>query len=187
MRIPTGYDLVVSTTYLDSKVKPVLPSPWQFKFRNSKTPVLSSQVFCFFSLIFFENFKYGFSLLDDVCEQCDSLGLRLFNKSFTDAFENSFNPSHVGTISLHDLRPGLCEATFLISNGKVSAHLESAGLGENVRGGKRNSVYLRHKEFFIVLLKVLKTSERILMYKCQTYFSTLKHMIIQLASIHPLK
>lgn len=136
--------------------------PQQIKSRNSTTPVVLFHLFSLFSLIFFQHFRYGFSRLDEVCEKCDSLALRLFNKSFSSAFENSFNPSKAGTITLKDFRPGLCEATFLISNGKVSAHLASAGFGENARGGELNSVYLRHKEFFVVLLKVLKTSERIL-------------------------
>ena len=98
---------------------------------------------------------------DFICRSCNSKAEAELNFTFTEAFtSSSFNKgSIVDSILLSDLRTGICETTFLVRDKKFYEHNESRSLFYK---DKKNSIYLRHKEFFVPLLEMLKKTEEIL-------------------------
>jgi len=98
---------------------------------------------------------------DFICRSCNSKARAELNVTFTEAIRSqSLNKSGViDNILLSDLRTGICETTFLVRDNKFYAHNESRSLFYE---DKKNNINLRHKQFFVSLLEMLKKTEEIL-------------------------
>jgi len=87
----------------------------------------------------------------DICDICTSEAQNVYNISIKEALKE---PQPF--ITFLDLRPGICETTFLIQDGRILAHKNSRSLLDT---GQKGAVYLRHKEFLLPLLRLLRVTE----------------------------
>ena len=102
---------------------------------------------------------------DFVRKECILKAKRDLNFTSSKAFDETSSittpTTDVDNIILSDLRPGLCETTFLVRNGKFYAHKESRSLLYK----DKNTIYLRHRAFFLSSFEMLKETEKILSVK----------------------
>ena len=97
---------------------------------------------------------------DLICRECNLDAKIHLNFTFHQAFQHSsFDANVESNILLADLRPGICETTLLVHKGKFYAHKKSRSI---LFRNRMNSIYLRHKEFFVPLLNMLKKTKEIL-------------------------
>jgi len=108
---------------------------------------------------------------DKICQNCNLMARKKVNTTFDEAFERYLPRSDNYSITLADLRPGVCEATFLIRDGKLYVHKLSRSYLQHI--GK-NTVYLRHSEFLFPLLENVKKTEELLQVKLPTLLFNLE-------------
>lgn len=109
-----------------------------------------------FLLVYFPMHVCGVQV-NEVCKKCNVQAKFVLNMTFNQAFEH-FVPSSDHVINYEDLRPGICETTLLIHKGIIYAHKASRSL----IGERKNTIYLRHKEFFKALIAQILESGQIL-------------------------
>jgi len=94
-----------------------------------------------------------------VCSDCDAHTSKVLNTSveFTKIFQEAFPTDY--KFSLPEMRPGICEATIAFIDGKFYLHNRSRTRFNSIRDEK-NTLYLRHKEFFESLSDQIRQTER---------------------------
>ena len=108
-----------------------------------------------------------------VCSECDAYTSKVLNTSieFNKIFQKAFPPDYRFTLS--EMRPGICEATIAFVDGKFYLHNSSRTAFGNVRGEK-NTLYLRHKEFFAALVDQISQTERYIKSSVQNFLFNLE-------------
>jgi len=107
---------------------------------------------------------------DKTYQYCNARAKLLLNLTFDETFER-FSPKSNYRIQLADLRPGICESTFLIHGGRIYSHNKSRSM---LVARRKDAVHLRHMEFFFPLLRLLKDTEDILKVKLPTLLFNLE-------------
>ena len=115
-------------------------------------------IFILFNLHFFKRGTLG--ELDPVCAACSKKAKIKLNITLTEALKRL--RQNKSSVTYSDLRPGICETTFLLRNGQFYAHKASRSRSKSAN---ISIIYLRHKEFFFSLMRTLQYTGELLRVK----------------------